>query len=316
MGLSLSTASRPRALLARSALHRVLRVCAMVRYRFFLYAGLLPYLLGAAWAYAIAGAFDAALFWSGLGGVVLAVIGVEAFNEYFDSRMGTDRVFNPRDLPPMSDGVLWLGIAAFGAALAVGVYLTVRGGWPILAFALLGGTAAIFYVAPPIRWAYRGLGELVIALSYGPWMVLGSLYLHARSVSWSALYASLVPGCLIMALAVVNAIPDFHQDRLVGKRNLVVRLGRRRAVFLYLALATAGLLLVPFGVAAGILPLTCLVALLALPLLIASGRCAVRTYETPRAFVPAVRHIVGCYLVAVVLFVGGILAQDWHPFHG
>ena len=130
---------------------------------------------------------------------------------------------------------------AFAGALAVGIYLTVRGGWPILAFALLGGIAAIFYVAPPIRWAYRGLGELVIALSYGPWMVLGSLYLHTHAMSWDALFASLVPGCLIMALAVVNAIPDYHQDRLVGKRNLVVRLGRRRGVSLYLALAGAGL---------------------------------------------------------------------------
>jgi 1,4-dihydroxy-2-naphthoate octaprenyltransferase len=286
----------------------------MVRYRFFLYAGLLPYLLGAAWAYAIAGAFDAPIFWSGLGGVVLAVIGVEAFNEYFDSRMGTDRVFNPSDLPPMSDAVLWLGIVAFAGALLVGVYLTIRGGWPILAFALLGGAAAIFYVAPPIRWAYRGLGELVIALSYGPWMVLGSLYLHAQTLSWSALVASLVPGCLIMALAVVNAIPDYHQDRLVGKRNLVVRLGRRRAVSLYLALAAAGLLVVPAGVAAGVFPVTCLGALLALPLLVASGRSALQTYETPRAFVPAVRSIVACYLVAVLLFTGGVLAQAWRAF--
>jgi 1,4-dihydroxy-2-naphthoate octaprenyltransferase len=57
--------------------------------------------------------------------------------------------------------------------------------------------------------------------------------------------ASFVPGLLIMALAVVNAIPDFHQDRLVGKRNLVVRLGRHRAVRLYLALAAAGLLTSP-----------------------------------------------------------------------
>jgi len=288
----------------------------MVRYRFFLYAGLLPYLLGASWAYAVAGAFDAALFWSGLGGVVLAVIGVEAFNEYFDSRMGTDRVFNPQDLPPMSDAVLWLGVAAFAGALAIGAYLTVRNGWPILAFALLGGTAAIFYVAPPIRWAYRGLGELVIALSYGPWMVLGSLYVHARAASWSALCASLVPGLLIMALAVVNAIPDFHQDRLVGKRNLVVRLGRRRAVYLYLALATAGLAVIPAGVIAGIFPGACLAALLALPLLIASGRCALRTYETPRTFAPAVRDIVACYLLAVLLFSAGILTQGWSPFRG
>jgi 1,4-dihydroxy-2-naphthoate octaprenyltransferase len=288
---------------------RILAVCSMVRYRFFLYAGLLPYLLGSAWAYARLDAFDAALFWSGFGGVVLSVVGVEAFNEYFDSRMGTDRVFNPDDLPPMSDGVLWLGIAAFAGALAVGVYLTVRGGWPILAFALLGGMAAIFYVAPPIRWAYRGLGELVIALSYGPWMVLGSLYLQAHRVSWSALLASLVPGCLIMALAVVNAIPDYHQDRLVGKRNLVVRLGRRRAVALYLALAASALGVVVIGIALGAFPFACAAALLAAPLLIASGRAARATFETPRAFVPAVRQIVACYLVAVLLFTAGLLVS-------
>src|SRR5277367_1903421 len=121
-----------------SPLQRLLSIFSMVRYRFFLYAGLLPYLLGSAWAYAAGGALDARIFFSGLGGVVLSVIGVEAFNEYFDSRMGTDRVFNPEDLPPMSRWVLMLGIGAFAAALTVGVYLTLRGGWPIFAFALAG----------------------------------------------------------------------------------------------------------------------------------------------------------------------------------
>jgi len=283
----------------------------MVRYRFFLYAGLLPYLLGAAWAYAMTGAFDAAVFWSGLGGVVLAVIGVEAFNEYFDARAGTDRVFNLADPPPMSDAVFWLGAAAFAGALAVGIYLTARGGWPILAFAVLGGAAAIFYEAPPIRWAYRGLGETVIGLSYGPWMVLGSLYLHTRTLTWSAVWASLVPGFLITSLAVVNAIPDFHQDRLVGKRNLVVRLGRRRAVWLYLALAAMGLATAAGGVAAGAFPLPSLAALLAVPLLVASARRARQTFESPRQFVPAIRSIVGCYVVAVTLFVAGIVVHAW-----
>ena len=316
MGPSVGTASAERPPGPRSAWHRLLAVCSIVRYRFFLYAGLLPYLLGAAWAYGRAGSFEAIAFWSGLAGVVFAVIGVEAFNEYFDSRMGTDRVFNPAELPPMSDAVLWLGIVAFAIAFAVGIHLTLRGGWPILAFALLGGAAAIFYVAPPIRWAYRGLGELVIALSYGPWMVLGSLYLHTRAMSWEALFASLVPGCLIMALAVVNAIPDYHQDRLVGKRNLVVRLGRKRAVSLYLALAAAGLTVVPAGVVFGIFPVASLAALLALPLLVSSRRAALTTYESPRAFVAAVRSIVGCYLVAVLLFTAGVLAPALRPLLG
>ena len=97
---------------------------------------------------------------------------------------------------------------------------------------------------------FRGLGELVIGLAYGPWMVLGSLYLHTGAApGWAVVLASLMPGLLIASLAVVNAIPDFHQDRLVGKRNLVVRVGRRRAVWLYVALAALALLIVPLGVA-------------------------------------------------------------------
>ena len=309
MDPGLSGAALGRAPAGRSLWRRIVAVCSLVRYRFFLYAGLLPYLLGAAWAYAIEHRFDATLFFSGLAGVVLAVVGVEAFNEYFDSRMGTDRVFNPAELPPMSDAVLWLGIGAFAGALAVGIHLTLKGGWPILAFALLGGAAAIFYVAPPIRWAYRGLGELVIALSYGPWMVLGSMYLHTRALSWPALVVSLVPGLLIMALAVVNAIPDFHQDRLVGKRNLVVRLGRRRAVWLYLALAGASLLTVLGGVIAGVFPRPCGFALLGVVLLVVSARRAFPTFEQPRQFVAAVRAIVACYVVTVGLFVAGLFVH-------
>ncbi|HTX06633.1 MAG TPA: prenyltransferase [Steroidobacteraceae bacterium] len=311
MGLSLSLVAPLRERERFSRLGRLLRVLSLVRYRFFLYAGLLPYLLGAAWAYGVAGVFDAPVFWDGLAGVVLSVVGVEAFNEYFDSRMGTDRVFDPSDAPPMSSAILWLGVAAFAGALAVGLYLATREGWPILAFALLGGAAAIFYVAPPIRWAYRGLGETVIGLSYGPWMVLGSLYLHTHALSWGALGASLVPGFLIMALAIVNAIPDFHQDRLVGKRNLVVRLGRRAAVGLYLALAVAALVVVVAGVAVGEFPKGCLAALGALPLIAVSARRALHTYDSPREFIPAIRSIVSGYAVAVLLFTLGILVHAW-----
>ena len=294
-----------------SPLRVLLHVAAMVRYRFFLYAGLVPYLLGAAWARAIAGRFDAPIFWSGLAGVVLAVIGVEAYNEYFDARMGTDRVFNADGPEPIAVTTFWIGTLAFAGALAVGIYLALRGGWPILAFALAGGAAAIFYEAPPIRWSYRGLGEAVIALSYGPWMVLGSAYLHTGTLSWGAFWASLVPAFLIMALAVVNAIPDFHQDRLVGKRNLVVRLGRKRAVRLYVALAGVAFAVVVLGVAARVFPLACLAALAALPLLVASARRGAATCERPREFVGAIRSIVACFVVGAGHFTAGVLAGGW-----
>ncbi len=284
---------------------------SVVRYRFFLYAGLLPYLLGAAWAYGMEGVFRPAVFWTGFFGIFLSVVGVEAFNEYFDSRMGTDRVFNPEEEDPIPDWVLWLGIAAFAAAASVGVYLAVEGGWPVLLYAFLGGLAAVFYVGPPIRWVYRGLGETVIALSYGPWMTLGSLHLQTHRFSWGALAASMVPACLIGALAVVNEIPDFHQDRLVGKRNLVVRFGRRAGVYIYLALAGIGLAVPVAGALFGIFPKASVLVLAALPLLIASGRAAFKTYDTPRDFVPAVRSIVLCYVAGTTIFTAVLAVNGW-----
>ena len=138
-------------------------------------------------------------------------------------------------------------------------------------------------------------------------MVLGSLYLQTQMLSAGAVLASLVPGLLIMSLAVVNAVPDFHQDRLVGKRNLVVRLGRRRGVWLYLTLAAAGLIVAAIGVALGEFPRGCLASLLAVPLLFVSARRALGTYESAVRFRPAIGSILACYVAGVALFVVGIL---------
>jgi 1,4-dihydroxy-2-naphthoate octaprenyltransferase len=285
-----------------------LKVASVVRYRFFLYAGLLPYFLGAAWAKGIEHEFKPGIFWLGLLGIFLSVVGVESFNEYFDAKMGTDRVFNPSDDEYIPEWMFSLGVCAFGAAATIGLYLAREGGWPIVLYTLLGGAAAVWYVGPPVRWVYRGLGELVIGLSYGPWMTLGSLQLHTHRFSWGALAASLVPGLLIMALAVVNNIPDFHQDRLVGKRNLVVRLGRQRGVYLYLALSAAGLLTALIGSLTGVFPFWCWLAVLGgLPLWLSSAEAAWTTWDTPRKFIPAVKNIVLCYGVSTTIFAAALL---------
>jgi 1,4-dihydroxy-2-naphthoate octaprenyltransferase len=280
-----------------------LKVASVVRYRFFLYAGLLPYLLGAGWAYGIENTFRTGVFWLGLLGIFLSVVGVESFNEYFDAKMGTDRVFNPDADEYIPEWMFGLGVAAFALAAGIGFFLAWQGGWPIVLYTLLGGAAAVWYVGPPVRWVYRGLGETVIGLSYGPWMTLGSVHLHTHAFSKGALLASLVPGLLITALAVVNNIPDFHQDRLVGKKNLVVRLGRKNGRILYLALSAAGLSIIVAGAALGVFPKAALLAAAAgAPLWWGSLRAGRDTWDTPKLFVPAVRHIVQCYALTTAVF--------------
>jgi 1,4-dihydroxy-2-naphthoate octaprenyltransferase len=281
----------------------VMKVASVVRYRFFLYAGLLPYLLGAGWAYGVEKTFRPGVFWLGLLGIFLSVVGVESFNEYFDAKMGTDRVFNPDADEYIPEWMFSLGVAAFALAAGIGFFLAWQGGWPIVLYTLLGGAAAVWYVGPPVRWVYRGLGETVIGLSYGPWMTLGSVHLHTHRFSWGALLASLVPGLLIMSLAVVNNIPDFHQDRLVGKKNLVVRLGRKNGRSLYLFLSALGLSVVVLGVLTGFFPRISVVAVaVGFPLWWLSLRAGRDTWDTPRLFVPAVKHIVQCYAATTSVF--------------
>ena len=114
-----------------------------------------------------------------------------------------------------------------------------------------------------------------------------------------------------MALAVVNAIPDYHQDRLVGKRNLVVRLGRRRGV---LALPRARRRRA-WSSRRSASPPACF--RVAVPRGAARAAAArrrararrARTYESPRQFVPAIRAMVACYLVAVAAVQRGHLRR-------
>jgi 1,4-dihydroxy-2-naphthoate octaprenyltransferase len=80
-------------------------------------------------------------------------------------------------------------------------------------------------------------------------------------------------------------------------------------VWLYLALAAAGLMAVVAGVVARVFPVACLASLLALPLLVTSARAGLATYESPRSFIPAIRAVVACYFVAVSLFGAGILVK-------
>lgn len=288
---------------AKSEAGIVERAASLIRYRFFLYAGLLPYLLGAAWAYGVEKVFNPGIFWLGLLGIFLSVVGVESFNEYFDAKMGTDRVFNPSDDEYIPEWMFHVGIAAFALAAMIGFRLAIDGGWPIVLYTLLGGAAAVWYVGPPIRWVYRGLGEAVIGLSYGPWMTLGSLQLHTHAFRLGALIASFVPGLLIMSLATVNNIPDYYQDRLVGKRNLVVRLGRKNGRILALALSLAGLLVLLGGALNGILPKWSALAFVAgFPLWVLSWRAGRGTWDSPRLFVSAIRHSVQCYALTTIVF--------------
>lgn len=279
-------------------MERIKLIIKAVRYRFFLFAGLFPYLLGQALAFSINRNLNWHYFWLGLLGVGLVLSGVELFNEYFDAKEGGDRIFLA-EKPHIPDYFYYLGLFVFILAFFIGLYLSLKIGWLILLFSFLGFLGAYFYVGPPIRWAYRGFGEIVITLSYGPFMLLGSFYLQARRIAAAPILVSLILGLLIFSLSIANEIPDYFQDKLVGKRNLVVRLGRKASVKLFSLSLWAAFILLSLSIGFRKNFILFSAPLVLLPLVLKNIKVARSYYESAKSFLPAIRTTIFIYIISV-----------------
>ena len=114
----------------------ITQIIRLIRYRFFLFAGIFPYLLGQVIALNIKKSLDWNIFFWGFCGIFLVLIGVELFNEYFDSKVGGDRIFSQTD-SSIPDYFFPLGIFIFAISFFIALYLTFQVGWPILLFSIL-----------------------------------------------------------------------------------------------------------------------------------------------------------------------------------
>ncbi|MFN8582584.1 MAG: prenyltransferase [Gemmatimonadaceae bacterium] len=124
-------------------------------------------------------------------------------------------------------------VLCFVAAIPFGLWLQLgkHTGPLTIPLGALGIFIGWFYTAPPIRAAYRGLGELFIAVGQG--LVIFAAYYVQQGFSWMPLIVSLPWFVALPALKVLREFPDFEADESTGKRGLTMVLGRDRAAALY-----------------------------------------------------------------------------------
>ncbi|WP_162846033.1 prenyltransferase [Seongchinamella sediminis] len=194
-------------------------------------------------------------------GIFFIEVGKNASGEVVDFDSGTDQAVTEADRSPFSggkrvmvDGLLsreqcWsIAGACFALGIACGLLIVALREPRVLSFGLMGVALAWYYHGGSLRLSYRGLGELAVALAYGPLVVCGTYLVQTGGLSAPMLLASVSLGLLVAAFLVINEFPDYRADKASGKANLVVRLGRDRAVTLYISMvATAYLLLVVTG---------------------------------------------------------------------
>ncbi len=207
-------------------------------------AAVVPVCVGAATS-AVSGGVHWTATLAALGGALLLQIGSNFANDVFDYEKGADTAERVGPMRAVASGLIspqamkrgmWL---VFLVALLLGVYLTVVAGPVIVAIGLLSITAAIAYTGGPYPLGYNGLGELFVMIFFGFVAVCGTQFVNTASVSELSVWASVPIGALASAILVVNNVRDEPLDRRVGKRTLVVRLGRQAGLWEYRLLLLA-----------------------------------------------------------------------------
>ena len=281
----------------------------------FLTATFVPVLLGIA----VAGWVDGFNWWVALltiiGGACIH-LGLNVANDVFDTTSGADAAnVNPTQFSGGSRVVHYgllslrtIALMSFGfyaVGIAIGLVLAATRGWDLLWLGVAGVVLSIFYTAPPLKFVHRGLGEVIVALGFGPIMTLGAYYVQAQEYDLEPLLASLPVGILIALVLYVNEVPDRPADAKAGKRTLPVRLSKNAIVNGYAAaVALAFALIVVFAVAGWIVR-PAIIALAAAPLAVPVYRALRDHYEEPYTLMPAMARNIQLHLATGVLLILG-----------
>ena len=207
-----------------------------------------------------------------LAGAMLIQIGTNLTNDYYDFRKGADthervgptRVTQSGLIAPQT--VLAAGAACFTLAVAVGISLVARGGWPFVVIGLASVLAGWAYTGGPYPLGYHGLGDLFVMVFFGLVAVPGTFYAQALRLVPAVWPAAVAVGATGTMILVVNNLRDVETDARAGKHTLVVRFGRGFGRAEYVALLLLALAMPVAMVALGWARLPVLLALGATPL--------------------------------------------------
>ena len=279
----------------------------------FVSATAVPVLLGIA----VAASHGAFTWWTALLtliGASLAHLAINVTNDVFDTLSGAD---DANTTPTMYSGgsrvavydlltvraLAGIAIGLFGAAAIIGLVLVaVTQSLTLLWIGVAGIAIGVAYTAPPLKLVYRGLGEIAVALGFGPIMLLGAYVVQTGELALEPFLLSLVPGIFIALILYVNEIPDRRSDASAGKRTLPVRLSPATVRAGYLVAAMAAFGIIGVGVVAGIFPWPTLAALAAIPIVLRVHSGLKLHYDSPYTLMAVMGTNVNLNLV-----VGGLL---------
>jgi 1,4-dihydroxy-2-naphthoate polyprenyltransferase len=237
-------------------------IAKMVRAQF-LSSIIAPIVAGTLLAVSINGHIDVLEF------IVVLIIGIglhiatNVYNDIYDTIQGTDKVNVHRnensggsgvllDNPELMPKMFFLARIGLVMALVGTIVLTLlidRTFWPhIWILFFMSAFFSKYYTAPPVKLAYRGLGEIFVWLAFGPMAIL--LAAVGQGIAFHPLVIMLMPATGLSTLSILLAgqMIDLDADRAGGKHGVASRMGTRftSVFYLFVQLAIVANMLVLF----------------------------------------------------------------------
>ena len=93
---------------------------------------------------------------------------------------------------------------------------------------------AYLYTSGPFPYGYKGLGEIMVILIFGPVTILGALFLFDIEYNLIILLISIICGLSTSTIILTNNIRDLENDYTHNKITLAVKLGEKKSRILYI----------------------------------------------------------------------------------
>ncbi len=188
----------------------------------------------------------------GILGVALAHLSFNLFDDYFDykkngpgirneiansgmrARIGKCEYIVSGEATPRQ---LFYVASFFGmAAMAVGIIVLSARGWPIALIVGITALLGISYAGDPLRLSYRGLGEITIAIIFGPLLMSGIYYAACGTFTPALWFLSIPIGLLAANILYTHDVMDYEADKKIDKRTLCVVTGNQKINLVFSAL--------------------------------------------------------------------------------
>lgn len=168
-------------------------------------------------------------------------------NDFFDYAKGTDNR-ETRLGPERACMQGWVSFSAMKHAIALTTVLACIVGLPLILYGglemlLVGLFCVVFCFLYTTHLSYMGLGDVLVLVFFGLVPVSVTYYVQLHTCSAEVIVASLACGIVIDALLLVNNFRDRDTDRAVGKNTLVVHIGAKATLILYLCVGIVACLM-------------------------------------------------------------------------